>query len=137
MIFKQNALWNLKLNYDIISIPDEELFSETYVGCTASYFVLIIWCSRWFCIPLFWVSVLLYLRSPKGRCCSILDDLSGSLKENQDKMPQSRKKNVYEEQDRAYRISLEIKTPQTGEDGLLLLRYGKFVIWKLKTSSLS
>ena len=23
----------------IISIPDEELFSETYVGCTASYFV--------------------------------------------------------------------------------------------------
>ena len=23
----------------IISIPNEELFSETYVGCTASYFV--------------------------------------------------------------------------------------------------
>ena len=23
----------------IMSIPDEELFSETYVGCTASYFV--------------------------------------------------------------------------------------------------
>ena len=23
----------------IISIPDEELFSETVVGCTASYFV--------------------------------------------------------------------------------------------------
>ena len=23
----------------IISIPDEELFSEMYVGCTASYFV--------------------------------------------------------------------------------------------------
>ena len=35
----------------IISIPDEELFSETYVGCTASYFVKIIWYSRWFCIP--------------------------------------------------------------------------------------
>ena len=26
----------------IISIPDEELFSETAVGCTASYFVKII-----------------------------------------------------------------------------------------------
>ena len=35
----------------IISIPDEELFSETAVGCTASYFVKIIWCSRWFCKP--------------------------------------------------------------------------------------
>ena len=23
----------------MISIPDEELFSETYVGCTTSYFV--------------------------------------------------------------------------------------------------
>ena len=30
-----------------ISIPDEELFSETAVGCTASYFVKILWCSRW------------------------------------------------------------------------------------------
>ena len=35
----------------IISIPDEELFSETAVGCTASYFVKIIWCSRWFGPP--------------------------------------------------------------------------------------
>ena len=37
----------------IFSIPDEELFSETYVACTASYFVSIIRCSRWFgtCIP--------------------------------------------------------------------------------------
>ena len=35
----------------IISIPDEELFSETAVGCTASYFVKIIWCSCWFCKP--------------------------------------------------------------------------------------
>ena len=26
----------------IISIPDEELFSGTYVGCTASYFVKMI-----------------------------------------------------------------------------------------------
>ena len=28
--------------------------------------------------PLFLGSVLLYLRSPKGGCCSILDDLSDS-----------------------------------------------------------
>ena len=35
----------------IISIPDEELFSETAVGCTASYFVNIIWCSCWFWTP--------------------------------------------------------------------------------------
>ena len=63
----------------IISIPDEELFPETTVGCTASYFVKIIWCSGWFCTPpprLFWGCVLLYLRSPKGGCCSISDDLS-------------------------------------------------------------
>ena len=55
----------------IISIPDEELFSETAVGCTASYFVKYIWCSRCFFKPppLFWGSVLLYLRSPKGGCC--------------------------------------------------------------------
>ena len=60
--------------------PDEELFSETAVGCTASYFVKIIWCSRWFCKPppKFWGCVLLYLRSPKGGCCSISDDLSCS-----------------------------------------------------------
>ena len=66
----------------IISIPDEELFSETAVGCTASYFVKIIWCFRWFCNPppLFWGSVLLYLRSPKGGCCSISDDLPCSHK---------------------------------------------------------
>ena len=34
----------------IISIPEKELFSETAVGYTASYFFKIIWCSRWFCI---------------------------------------------------------------------------------------
>ena len=28
-----------------------QLFSETAVGCTASYFVKIIWCSCWFCNP--------------------------------------------------------------------------------------
>ena len=33
---------------DLFIIPDEELLSETAVGCTASYFVKIIWCSRWF-----------------------------------------------------------------------------------------
>ena len=31
-------------------MPDE-LFFETAVGYTASYFVKIIWCSRWFCNP--------------------------------------------------------------------------------------
>ena len=47
---------------------------------TASYFVKIIWCSCWFCNPppLFWCWILLILRSPKGGCCSISDDLSCS-----------------------------------------------------------
>ena len=60
----------------LFSIPDEELFSETPVGCTASYFVKIIW------PPLFWGCVLLHLRSPKGGCCSISDDLSCSCSMN-------------------------------------------------------
>ena len=46
---------------------------------TASYFVKIIRCSRWFCTPLFLGRVLFYLRSPKGGCCSISDDLSCSF----------------------------------------------------------
>ena len=67
----------------IISILDEELFYETPVRCTASCFVKIIWCSRWFCKAPpppnpFYGCVLLYLRSPKGGCCSISDDLSCS-----------------------------------------------------------
>ena len=33
-------------------------------------------------------------------------------------------KHRYMDQARAYRISLEIKTPQAGEDGILLLRNG-------------
>ena len=89
-----------------------ELFSETAVGCTASYFVKIIWCSCWFWPPppLFWgwillmerellscdnllpirllynmqinmfKLILLILRSQKGGCCSISDDLSCSFK---------------------------------------------------------
>ena len=38
--------------------------------------------SRWSCNqpPLFWDCVLLYLRSPKGGCCSISDDLSCSFR---------------------------------------------------------
>ena len=74
-------VWRHSNNELMLGIPDEELFSETYVGCTASYFVLIIGCSRWFCNPppLFSCSVLLYLRSPKSGCCSIFDDLSCSL----------------------------------------------------------
>ena len=59
----------------ITSIFDEELLSETTVECTASYFNKITWCSRWFCTPLTWGSVLLYLRSPKGGYCSVSDDL--------------------------------------------------------------
>ena len=35
----------------IISIPDEELFSETTVGCMTSYFVKLYDGSRWFCNP--------------------------------------------------------------------------------------
>ena len=63
-----------------VCIPDEELFSETAVGCTASYFVKIIWCSCWFRNPhpLFWGWILHISRSPKGGCCSISDDLSFS-----------------------------------------------------------
>ena len=64
----------------IISIPNEELFSETAVGCIASYFV-----SKLYLVPVgsppppvFWCCVLLYLRSPKGCCCSISDDSSCS-----------------------------------------------------------
>ena len=38
----------------------------------------IIWCSCWFWTPppLFWGWIFLILRSPKGGCCSISDDLS-------------------------------------------------------------
>ena len=38
--------------------------------------------SRWFCNPppLIWGCVLLYLRLPRGGCCSISDDLSCSFK---------------------------------------------------------
>ena len=38
----------------------------------------IIWCPRWFCNPppLFGGCILHYLRSPKGGCCSISDDMS-------------------------------------------------------------
>ena len=60
-ILVQLLLYILKCNYfgittfkffvKIINIPDEELFSETYIGCTASYLVLIIWCCRWFVSP--------------------------------------------------------------------------------------
>ena len=66
------------LGLAFVLIPDEELLSETAVGCIASYFVKIIWCSGWFCNtpPYFLGCVLLYLRLPKGGCCSISDDLT-------------------------------------------------------------
>ena len=42
LYFKVYFFWNDNCYFflvKIISIPDEELFSETYLGCTASYFV--------------------------------------------------------------------------------------------------
>ena len=81
----------LTLPLDILTIysPSITLNLETYfryisyrtctVGCTTSYFVEIIWFSRWFCNPNpLWDSVMLYLRSPKDGCCSISHDLSCS-----------------------------------------------------------
>ena len=50
--FRYMLIQTVWLIVKIISIPDEELFSEKAVGCTASYFVKIIWCSCWFCYPL-------------------------------------------------------------------------------------
>ena len=50
MIMFEELSWILQGIFAKIIFPDEELFSETSVGCIASYFVLIIWCSRWFCI---------------------------------------------------------------------------------------
>ena len=63
--------------YFFISIPDEEIIfrNGSPVGCTASYFVKIIWCPHWFCNPPPILSVLLDLGSPKGGCSSISDDL--------------------------------------------------------------
>ena len=57
-----------------------------YVGYTASYIVKIIWWSPWFCSPppLIWGSALLYLRSPKGGCYSISEDLSCSSNKKYD-----------------------------------------------------
>ena len=66
----------LPSNFEILG---QSVQSETAVRCTASYFVKIIYCSCWFWTPpLFWGWILLILRSPKGGCCSISDDLSCS-----------------------------------------------------------
>ena len=70
-VLKIETVWT---TIKIVNIPNEEQFFETAVGCNASYFVKIIWCSSWFCIS--WGSVLLYLLSQKGRCYSLSDDLS-------------------------------------------------------------
>ena len=60
-----------------ISIPDEELVSETTFGCTASYLVKFYDVPVGFVLhPPFWSCVLLYLQSPKDGCCSISDDFS-------------------------------------------------------------
>ena len=62
---------------DVTDISDM-ILSETANGCTASYFVTIIWNSVGFVPPLIWGSALLYLRSPKSGCYSISADLSCS-----------------------------------------------------------
>ena len=41
-VFNNFGITTVMEFFEIISIPAEELFSEMYVGCTASYFVLII-----------------------------------------------------------------------------------------------
>ena len=73
------------------------------VGCTASYFVKIIWYVPvgFDPPPLFWGWILLILRSPKGGCCSISDDLSCSSKE-------------YSFLPRAVQIELEFCDPTLG-----------------------
>ena len=48
MFLKIDTVWAF---IKILSIPDEEWFSETAVGYTATYFIKILLCSRWFCIP--------------------------------------------------------------------------------------
>ena len=68
-----------------------------------------------------------FKRSMTYPCLRSLDESRAAL----------RIKHSQEEQALAYRMSCEIKTPQAGEDGILLLRNGKFVIWKLKLSRLS
>ena len=50
-LFRYILIQTVRLIVLIISIPHEDLFSETAVWCTASYFVKIIWCSRWLCYP--------------------------------------------------------------------------------------
>ena len=58
-----NTMWNLNFYIELsdITLEISELFSETYVGCTASYFVKIIRCSRWFCPPPSFEAVYCYI----------------------------------------------------------------------------
>ena len=74
----------------MISIPDEELFSETTVGLMKNYFpkrqsgTPLHTSSKLYDIPAGFVTIppfikgsnLLYLRSPMGGCYSISDDMS-------------------------------------------------------------
>ena len=59
----------------IISIPDEELFSERASGEPLHTLSKLYDVPVCFVIPLFLDSVFLYLRSPKGDCCSISEYL--------------------------------------------------------------
>ena len=79
LIYMYMLIQTVQFMVQIIIITDGELFSETAVGCTASY--LIVKCICFCCPPpLFWGCVLLCLRSPKGGCCSISDDWYCSCK---------------------------------------------------------
>ena len=76
-------------NFQIICRMPEEInlyhrnLLNLFTGTKVSFpKQLLIWrlYSRWFCnLPPFWGCVLFYLRSPKGGCCSILDDFSCSF----------------------------------------------------------
>ena len=86
MCFSSNFSWKLRIIPYLcctdVRNPTSFWISETAVGCTATYFIKIQGCFRWYCQPhpLIWDSVLLYLQSPKGGWCSISDDWSCSHK---------------------------------------------------------
>ena len=67
----------------ILRIPDEKLFSKGPSGAplhtSSILYDVPVGSDR---VPLFWSSVLLYLRSPRGGCCSTSDDLSCSIIKN-------------------------------------------------------
>ena len=72
---------------------------------------------------------------PKGRFQTFPDiSLSEELRWKSDRF---KNKTFITRAALAYRMKCEIKRPYAGEVGILLLRNGKFVIWKLKSSRFS